>query len=385
MRNVSIVGIGQTAVAEHWDKSLKQLATDAIRKALEDAQVDRVDAVYVGNMLSGELSGQENLGTLIADHAGLPGVEAMRIESACCSGGAAFRAGYIAVASGLMDFVVVVGVEKLTDRLGDEVTAGLASAADADYEAEMGLSFVSINALLMRRYMHEYKIHHDAFAPFIVNAHENACHNPSAIFHFPVTVEEFARAKMVADPVNLLDSSPLCDGAAAVVLCPTGIGPRSGLVAPRIRACSVATDTIALHDRRDPLALDGVERSVRRAYDAAGVTPNDINLFEAHDAFTIITVLSLEACGFAPRGRGTELGARGEIQPSGKLPISTMGGLKARGHPVGATGVYQMVELVTQLRGQAGRNQVKNAQIGMTQNIGGSGAAVVTTILEASE
>src|SRR5512133_190071 len=209
MRDVSIVGIGQTRVAEHWDKSLTQLTSEAIRSALAEADADHVDAVYVGNMLSGELCGQQNLGALVADHAGLSGVEAMRVEAACCSGGAAFRAGYIAVASGMSDVVVVVGVEKLTDRLGDEVTAGLASAADANFEAEMGLSFVSINALLMRRYMHEYGASHEAFAPFIVNAHENASHNPHAMFHFPVTAQEFAAAKMVADPVNLLDSSPL--------------------------------------------------------------------------------------------------------------------------------------------------------------------------------
>jgi acetyl-CoA C-acetyltransferase len=263
------------------------------------------------------------------------------------------------------------------------VTQGLASAADADFEAEMGLSFVSINALLMRRYMHEYGVPHAAFAPFVVNAHHNACHNPCAMFRFPVSPEEFARAKMVADPVNLLDSSPLCDGAAALVLCASDSEYCRGRPAVRIRACTVATDAIAVHDRPDPLAFDGVALSAARAYEQARLGPADINLFEVHDAFSIVTVLSLEACGFAPRGRGVELGARGDIRLDGRLPLSTMGGLKARGHPVGATGVYQAVEVVLQLRGQAGKNQVKDARIGMAQSIGGSGATVVTTILEA--
>jgi acetyl-CoA C-acetyltransferase len=380
MRDVCIIGIGQTAVGEHWDRSIRQLSTEAIRAALRDAELGRVDALYVGNMLSGELTGQENLGALVADHAGLRGVEAVKVEAACGSGGAAVRAGYLAVASGMVDTVVVVGVEKMTDRPGPEVTAGLASAADADYEAEMGLSFVAINALLMRRYMHEYGIPHQAFAPFVVNAHENARHNPKAIFRFPVSVEEFTRAKMVADPVSLLDSSPLCDGAAALVLCPVGMRRRPGL-APCIRACAMATDTVALHDRRDPLSLDGVVESARRAYTQAGVGPEDIRLFELHDAFSIITVLSLEASGFAGRGRATELVS--EIGLAGRLPLSTFGGLKARGHPVGATGVYQVVELCLQLRGQAGKNQVSRAELGMAQSIGGSGSTVVTTILEA--
>ena len=383
MRDVSIVGVGQTKVGEHWDKSIRQLATEAIHAALRDAEVDRVDSLYVGNMLSGELTGQQHLGALIADHAGLKGVEAIKVEAACGSGGAALRVGYAAVASGLSELALVVGVEKMTDRPGAEVTQGLASAADADFEAEMGLSFVSINALLMRRYMHEYGLPHEAFAPFVVNAHKNACHNPYAMFRFPVSAEEFARAKMVADPVNLLDSSPVCDGAAALVLRASESVPRRGRPAARIRACTVATDAIAVHDRPDPLAFDAVALSANRAYEQARVRPADLSFFELHDAFSIVSVLSLEACGFAARGRGVELGARGDIGLDGRLPLSTMGGLKARGHPVGATGAYQLVEVVLQLRGQAGKNQVKDPRIGMAQSIGGSGATVVTTILEA--
>jgi acetyl-CoA C-acetyltransferase len=382
MRDVSIIGIGQTKVGEHWDKSLKELATEAILCAIKDAQVDRVDSLFVGNMLSGELTGQEHLGALISDFSGLRGVEAVKIEAACGSGAAALRMGYVAVAGELADFVVVAGVEKMTDLPSDQVTAGLAMAADGDFEAQNGLSFVALNALLMRRYMYEYGVRHEDFAPFAINAHRNAVNNPYAMFPFPVTAEDFKKAKMIADPVNLLDSSPVCDGAAAVVLCPAEMARQIGKHPVRIRASSVATDSIALHDRHDLLGLEGAALSAAKAYSQAGVGPQDIDLFEVHDAFTIMSVLSLEACGFAERGRGTRLGLEGDIAIGGRIPITTMGGLKARGHPVGATGIYQIIEVVEQLRGQADKNQVPGARLGMAQNIGGSGATVVTTILE---
>ncbi len=383
MRDVSIVGIGQTPVGEHWDKSLKDLAGDAVQAAIRDARVERVDALYVGNMLSGVLNGQEHLGAMVADWVGLRGVEAVKIEAACASGAAALRLAYVAVAGELADVIVVAGVEKMTDRPSAQVTAGLAMASDGDFEAQNGLSFVALNALLMRRYMHEYGVQHRDFAPFSINAHKNAVANPNAFFPHPVTVDEFCAAKMIADPVNLLDSSPVCDGAAAVVLCPTEMA-RSLTDRPvRIRACASATDTLALHDRRDLLALEGVAASAAKAYRQAGVTPQDIDLFELHDAFTIMSVLSLEACGFAKRGAGVRLGTEGAITIGGQIPVTTMGGLKARGHPVGATGIYQIIEVVEQLRARAGANQVRDARLGMAQNIGGSGATVVTSILEA--
>ena len=383
MRDVSIVGIGQTPVGEHWDKSLKELAGAAVQSAIKDAQVERVDALYIGNMLSGVLNGQEHLGALVSDWVGLRGVEAVKIEAACGSGAAALRLGYVAVAGELADFVVVAGVEKMTDRPSNQVTAALAMASDGDFEAQNGLSFVALNSLLMRRYMHEYGVSHRDFAPFSINAHNNAVGNPNALFTHPVTVDDFCAAKMIADPVNLLDSSPVCDGAAAVMLCPTEIARKLTARPVRIRASAAATDTIALHDRRDLLGLEAATASAAKAYRQAGVTPKDIDLFELHDAFTIMSVLSLESCGFADRGRGVRLGAEGDITIGGQIPITTMGGLKARGHPVGATGIYQVIEVVQQLRGQAGANQVRDASLGMAQNIGGSGATVVTTILEA--
>ena len=382
MRDVAIVGVGQTKVGEHWDISLRHLALEAVRASLTDAGVARVDALYAGNMLSGELTGQEHLGALIADFVGFRGIEAFKIEAACGSGAAALRLGYVAVAGGLADTVVVVGVEKMTDASSPHATAALAMAADADYEAAQGLSFVAINALLMRRYMYEYGYSRQDFAPFAVNAHRNGMNNPYAMFQFPVKAERFASASLICDPISLLDSSPICDGAAAVVLAPADVARPLSTAPVRIAASAVGTDTVALHDRRDPLALDGAVISARRAYAQAGVGPQDIDLFELHDAFSIMAALSLEAAGFADQGAGARLGLEGEIGIEGRVPIATMGGLKARGHPVGATGVYQVVEVVQQLRGLAGANQVTDARLGMAQNIGGSGATVVTHILE---
>ncbi|MGD2104159.1 MAG: thiolase domain-containing protein [Anaerolineae bacterium] len=382
MRDVAIIGVGQTAVGEHWDTSLRHLALKAIQSAMGDAGVMNADALYVGNMLSGELEEQEHLGALVADFAGLRGIEALKIEAACASGAAALRMGYVAVAGGLADLVIVVGVEKMTDTLGPDTTAALAMAADADYEAAQGASFVALNALLMRRYMHEYGYGHQDFAPFAVNAHRNAIENPYAMFRFPVSTEQFADARMICDPVNLLDSSPVCDGAAAVVLAPTDEAHAHSLAPVRVAASTVGTDTVAIHDRQDPLVLQGARLSSHRAYEKAGVGPADIDFFELHDAFSVMSALSLEAAGFAEKGQGLTLALDDQISTDGRIPVSTMGGLKARGHPVGATGIYQVVEVVQQLRGLAGDNQVANARLGMAQNIGGSGATVITHILE---
>ena len=386
MRDVSIIGIGQTKVAEHWDRSLRHLAGDAILAALQDAGLEPagVDALYVGNMLSGLLTGQEHLGPLIADFVGLRGIEAVKVEAACGSGAAALRLGYAAVAGGLHDFVVVCGVEKMTDTVNAETTTGLVMAADADYESIHGVTFVSLNALLMRRYMHEYGVEHKDFSAFTVNAHRNAVANPNAMFRREVSADFFAKARMIADPINLLDSSGIGDGAAAVIICPTRIADEYRQSdAVQIKASSMATDAVAIHDRPDPLWLSAAEASAFKAYQQAGIGPREIDLFEVHDAFTIMSALSLEAAGFAERGKGVWLAQAGEIRREGQIPICTMGGLKARGHPVGATGIYQIAEVVQQLRGKAGDNQIPGARLGMAQNIGGSGATVITHILEA--
>ena len=384
MRQVAILGIGQTKIDEHWDLSLREIGGNAALAAMQDAGVDQVDALFVGNMLSPLVSGQNQLGTFFSDWVGLWGEESVKVEAACASGAAALRAGLMAVAAGDIESALVVGVEKMTDKAGHDVTAALATAADADYEVEQGVSFVGINALVMRRYMHEYGWKHADFAPFSINAHANAMHNPWARLHQKINVEQFEKSAMVATPINLLDASPIGDGAAAVVLVPAEKVPSlNGKPRITIAGSASSTDSIAVHSRRDPLFLSAAHESARRAYEMAGVGPQDIDVFELHDAFSIMSALSLEACGFAERGQGVRLGLDNEISLKGRVPICTRGGLKARGHPVGATGMYQVVEIVQQLRGECGPTQVNGAMIGMAQNIGGSGATILTHILKA--
>ena len=379
MRKVAILGIGQTKIGEHWEKSLREIGGDAAFAAMQDAGLEKVDALFVGNMLSPLVNGQNQLGTFFADWIGLWKQEAVKIEAACGSGAAAFRAALMSVASGDVESALVVGVEKMTDKAGRDVTAALATAADADCEVDQGISFVGINALVMRRYMYEFGWKHEDFAPFSINAHANAMHNPNARLHEKISVEKFERSSMVATPINLLDASPTGDGAAARVIVPA----ERVLRKPRIlvSASAAATDTIAVHSRKDPLFLQAAYQSSKRAYEMAGVTPSDINVFELHDAFSIMAALSLEASGFAERGRGVRLALDNEISIQGRVPVCTRGGLKARGHPVGATGMYQLVEVVQQLRGECGPTQVDGAKIGMAQNIGGSGATILTHIL----
>ncbi len=383
MRPVAVLGIGQTVVDEQWNKSLREIGGEAVFAAMQDAGLEQADALYVGNMLSPLIDGQNQLGTYFADWVGMWHKEAMKVEAACGSGAAAFRAGLMAVASGEVDVAVAMGVEKMTDKAGHDVTAALATAADADYEVEQGISFVSLNALVMRRYMYEYGWKHADFAPFSINAHANAVHNPFARLREPITLEQFEKSSMVATPINLLDASPVGDGAAAVVLVPAErVTSFPGRPRVLVAGSASATDSIAVHSRRDPLFLSAAYESSKRAYQMAGVTAADIDVFELHDAFSIMSALSLEASGFAERGQGPRLGLDNEITVTGRIPVCTRGGLKARGHPVGATGMYQIVEVVQQLRGECGKTQVDGARVGMAQNIGGSGATILTHILK---
>ena len=381
MTNTAIIGIGQTDVREHWETSIRHLAWYAIEAALDDAHIHDIDAIYVGNMLAGQLSNQNHLGALVADFAGLRGVEAMTVEAADASGGAALRQAILAVESGLVETALVVGVEKVTDETGSPVLAALATALDSDYEVINGQTLTGASALLMRRYMHVYGVQLADFAGFSVNAHANAAANPRAMYRNRLKPEAFAAAPMVADPVSLFDEAPAGDGAAAVIV--TRADRAGDMVAQPVQvlASALATDALALHDRRDPLWLSAAEASARRAFAAAGLSPDDIDVFELHDSFTVMAALSLEACGFAAPGEGWQLARDGHIRRDGRIPISTFGGLKARGNPIGATGVYQIAELVQQLRGKAGDCQVAGAQVGMAQNLGGTGATAVTHIL----
>ena len=381
MRPVAVIGIGQVKIDEHWDLSLKELAGNAVFAAMQDAGRAQVDSLFVGNMMSGSANRQQHLGSYIADWVALRMHEAIRIEAACSSGAAAFRSAIMAVASGQLDSALAVGVEKMTDSPIAEITTELATAADADYESDMGTSFVALNALVMQRYMYEYGWKHADFANFSINAHANGVHNPFARFNSPITLDAFEKAHVVADPINILDASPVGDGAAAAVIVPLGEARSLNHTCIRVVGSGAATDTIAIHNRSNPLWLKAAELSSKQAYKQAGLSPFDIDLFEAHDAFTIMATLSLEACGFAEPGQGPRLAIENQIIPAGRIPISTRGGLKARGHPVGATGMYQIVEVVQQLRHEAGETQVPDARVGMAQNIGGSGSNIITHIL----
>jgi acetyl-CoA C-acetyltransferase len=380
MRNIYISGIGLTPVGEHWETSLRELALQAVLAAQQDQEIQRgpfaspPEALFVGNMLAGELSGQEHLGALIADYAGLRGIEAATVEAAGASGGAALRQAVLAVGSGAIDTALVVGVEKMTDKVGSGVTAAIATAADSDWEAAQGVTSSGLAAMLMRRYMHENGLELKDFAGFSVNAHANARTNPNAMFQNALAPEAYARAGMVAEPVNMFDTAPDGDGAAALIV-------TSDPAAVRVAASATATDTLALHDRADVLSFEAARLSAERAYQRAAIGPEDIDLFELHDAFTVFAALSLEAAGFAARGQGWRLAA-GDISRTGRIPISTFGGLKARGNPGGATGVYQAAEVVMQLRWAAGPNQVSDAHWGMAQCLGGAGATAVTHIFE---
>jgi acetyl-CoA C-acetyltransferase len=381
MNDISIIGIGQTEVKEMWSTSIRHLAWYAIEAALDDAHVSQVDALFVGNMAAGQLSNQMHLGALVADFAGMRGIEAVTVEAADASGGAALRQAVLAVKSGLVETALVVGVEKMTDQVGSSVTAVLASTLDADYEAIHGLTVAGMGALLMRRYMHEYGLSVEDFANFSVNAHANGADNPLAMFRNRLKAERFGSAPPVATPVNLFDAAPSADGAAAVIV--TSHERAQDMVPQpiRIAGSALATDTLSLHDRKNMLHLRAAELSAQRAMQAAGVSHEDIDLFELHDSFTVMAALSLEAAGFAAPGAGWQLARDNEIGRNGRIPISTFGGLKARGNPGGATGMYQIVEVARQLRGQAGENQIAEAKIGMAQNLGGSGATAVTHIL----
>ncbi len=384
MRKVAVLGIGQTTIEEHWDKSLRDLAGEAALAALQDAGLTSVEGIYVGNMMSGSANRQLQLGAYLSDWVGMRFSEAVHLESACSSGAASFRAALLAVASGEVNTALAVGVEKMSDSPINEITSSLATAADADWEVTQGISFVGLNALIMQRYMHEYNWQHNDFAGFSINAHANAINNPFARFHMPITIEQFEKAGLIADPINLLDASPTGDGAAAAVLVALdAIKPNPAMKLIQVIGSGAATDTISVQSRKDPLWLKAAEISTKQAYAQASCEPRDIDVFEYHDAFTIMCALSLEASGFVDRGQGPRLALDGEISLKGRIPVATLGGLKARGHPVGATGIYQIIEVVQQLRGTTGKSQVENARTGMAQNIGGSGSNIITHILQA--
>lgn len=382
MTDVVIAGIGQTQVGEHWEIGLRELALAAMQEAIKDAGGLKPQSLFVGNMLAPNLSNQAHLGVLLADYAGLLGIEAVTVEAAGASGGAALRQGYLAVASGLVDVALVVGVEKFTDQVGSGVDAALATTGDADFEAVQGMTLAGQAALLMKRYMHEHNVPADGFAGFALTAHANAVGNPCAMFRKAIKPETYARAEMVSEPVNMFDVAPNADGAAAVVLTRRDLLPND-LSHPliKIAGSASASDTLALHDRKDMLYFDTAQLAAGKAMKQAGVILDDIHLFEYHDVFSIYAALQLEAVGFAIRGKGWRLAAEGEIGIKGRIPCATMGGMKARGFAGGAAGVYQAVEAAIQLREQAAANQIPNARTALIQSLGGPASTAVSHIL----
>ena len=389
MTEVVIAGVGQTEVGEHWDIGLRELAFAAIQDAVKDAGGLKPQALFVGNMLAPNLSNQAHLGALLADYAGLLGIEALTIEAAGASGGAALRQGYLAIASGMVDVALVVGVEKFTDQIGSGVDSALATTGDADFEAVQGMTPTAQAALLMKRYMHEHNVPADGFAGFALTAHANGAGNPCAMFRKAIKPEAYAKAEMVSDPINMFDMAPPADGAAAVVLTrrdlyhPHGELPSNGM-SPlvRIAGSAASSDTLALHDRKDMLFFNTAQISAGKAMKQVGLTHHDIQLFEYHDVYSIYAALQLEAVGFAVKGRGWKLAAENEIGLKGKIPCATMGGMKARGFPGGAAGVYQAVEATIQLRGRGEANQVPNARAALIQSLGGPASTAVSHILQ---
>jgi acetyl-CoA C-acetyltransferase len=381
--DVLILSVGLTAIGEHWDRSLRELALEAITEALGEANGIRPQALFVANMLAPALSGQSQLGALIADFAGLRGIEALTVEAAGASGGMAVRQAYLALTGGELQAALVVGVEKVSDHPSAELGMALTSASDADYETVHGMTPTSQAALIMRRYLHEYQTPSDALAGFSINAHANAASNTKAIYQRPLTKENYQKAPMVSEPLNMFDAAPLADGAAALLLVRASeIHAEPPHPSVKIAASSSAISSMALHDRPDPLSLDAARESAARAYAQAGITPDEIDLFELHDTFSIYAALSLEASGFAEAGGGWKLSHDGAIARSGSIPVCTFGGSKARGDIGGGTGVFQIAEATLQLQGRAGANQVHNARIAMAQCLGGTGATAVTHILK---
>eukprot|EP01147_Barroeca_monosierra_P010267 gene10267-2416_t len=379
-RSVYICGASVVPVTRHQKVTLEDMAAEAIQGALSDGNLDpsSIQALYVGNMMSGMLSKQQHLGPLISNTAKLGPIEAATAEACCGAGGAALRWGYLAVMSGEVDIVAVVGTELMTHADRAMVTESLATASHWKTEGAQGETFVSLNGRLMSEYMHRYGVSHSAFFPFAQVAHMNASTSPHAVFqNKQLSLDMYENSPIISGPIQLYDASPTCDGAACVVLSSIpSLAERTGRKRVRIAASAAASDILAVAQREDVLHLRAVEKSGRDVLSRARITHEEVDIFELHDAYTSMACLSLENVGFVEHGAGVHFAADGHISRDGKLPIATFGGLKARGHPVGATGIYQAAEMYSQLHGVAGPNQVA-----LIQNVGGSGASVFAHVL----
>jgi len=386
MRDVAVIGIGLTKFGELWDKSFRQLITEAGAKAILDSGIsgEEIDAMYIGSMSSGRFVGQEHIGALVADASGFSHlhIPSTRVEGACASGGLAVRQGYLSIASGINDIVVVGGIEKMNDVSGTSATGTLATAADQEWESFFGVTFPGLYAMIAQRHMHEYGTTKEQLAQVAVKNHKNGALNPNAQYRREITLEQALKATMVAEPLGLLDCSPVTDGAASIVLCAAEKAKKYTDKPIKIIGSGQGSDTLALHSRRDICTLDATVHAAKMAYKQAKVTPKDIDFAEVHDCFTIAEICAIEDLGFVKKGEGGKAIENNITTLDGQIPVNTSGGLKAKGHPVGATGVAQIVEIVEQLRGEADKRQVKDARIGLAHNVGGSGATAVVHILE---
>ncbi len=384
MREVAIIGIGQTRFGELWERSLRDLWAEAALTALDEAKVPRIDAVYVANAASALLGGQQHLGSLLAGHIGLAEVPATHIEAAEASGGAALRQAYIAVAGGMADYVLVGGVEKMTDLESEYQGYIQTTFGDQDFEGFNGITSAALYAMIAQAYLAEYGATREQMAMVAVQAHAHARHNPYAQFTNQIKLETVTRAPALAEPLRMFDAAPNSDGAAAIVLAPADEARKRGLPIVTIAASAQSGDLLALHSRKTLTSFPAAVRAAQAAYKQAGVTCSDISVVELHDAYTIAALLALEDCDFFARGQAGAAVEDGLTAISGRVPMNPSGGLKAQGAPLGAIGIAQVVEITRQLRGTAA-NQVPNARVGLTHNVGGVGGTAVVHIMKGEQ
>ncbi|MDA4121243.1 MAG: hypothetical protein OK404_02410 [Thaumarchaeota archaeon] len=362
---------GFTKIGDHWDKSILDLAVEAARGALKGSPKVKPEQIIVGNMFSAVGARQEHLGAMLANALGMGGVPAYKVEAACASGGTAFNVGYSLVKSGALDSALIVGVEKMRDLEPEEVSQALAMAESAEYTQFVGATFAALNGLLARYYMEKMDVTRDELSAIPVLDHANAVSAEHAQFRKAITPEVVSRSSMIADPLRLFDCAPVGDGAAAVVIVnDNAVAGRKGKMA-EVLGGRISTTEFSIYERKDMLDFKATHDAFKGALSEAGIGPKKVSTVEVHDAFSVVGALSLEAMGYSKKGMGAKDAKRGKFDRSSELPINTFGGLKARGHPVGATGMYQIAEACLQVTDLAGKNQVDGAEFAVTQNIGG--------------
>lgn len=386
MRDVAIIGVGISKFGEQWEKSLREIGIEAGVMAINDAGItgNDVEELFIGISSSANFASQEHIAPLIADQVGLAkwNVPSTRIEAADASGGVALRQGFLSVASGMNDIVVVGGAEKMSDLTSTEMTDVMASTADQEWEAFFGATLPSLYAMMARRHMYEYGTTREQIAHVAVKNHRNGALNPMAQYRKEVTLDRVIGADMVADPLTMFDCAPISDGAAAVVLASVDKAKKFTDHFIKISGSGQGSDRLSLQERASLTTMESTKKAARDAFEMAEKKPDDIDVAEVHDSYTIGEIMAIEDIGFFEKGKGGGAVGHELTGLHGKIPVNPSGGLKARGHPLGATGIAQVVEITLQLRGAADRRQVKGAEVGLTQNIGGTGATAVVHILE---